>query len=359
MQLRNGMARTWGMMSGMTMEAPAMRVVEIRTPGGPDELQVVDRQRPTPGVGEVLIEVAAAGVNRPDLMQREGRYPPPAGVTDIPGLEISGRVVAIGPADDGGASRSASGHVWQIGEPVVALVAGGGYAEWCVAPGVQCLPVPSGLSLVDAAALPETYFTVWTNVFDRGRLAAGEWILVHGGTSGIGTTTIQLAAARGATVVATAGSDAKCRACVALGAHRAINYRTEDFVAVIKEMTDGQGVDVVLDMVGGSYAQRNLDCLARDGRLVQIAVMGGASAEISLYAIMLKRLTVTGSTLRARSPHEKGVIAAAVEREIWPLISAGRVRPVIDSVFPLDRASDAHRRLESGEAIGKVVLTAR
>jgi putative PIG3 family NAD(P)H quinone oxidoreductase len=359
MQLRNGIARRWVMMKGMTTEVHDMRVVEIRTPGGPDELQVVDRPRPTPGVGEVLVEVAAAGVNRPDLMQREGRYPPPKGVTDVPGLEISGRVAAIGFADDDGAPRSANGHVWQIGEPVVALVAGGGYAEWCVAPGVQCLPVPPGLSLVDAAALPETYFTVWTNVFDRGRLAAGEWLLVHGGTSGIGTTTIQLAAARGATVVATAGSDAKCRACEALGAHRAINYRTEDFAAVIKEMTDGRGVDVVLDMVGGSYAQRNLDCLARDGRLVQIAVMGGTSAEISLYTIMLKRLTVTGSTLRARSPRQKGVIAAALERDVWPLISSGRVRPVIDAVFPLERAADAHRRLESGEAMGKVVLTAR
>lgn len=333
-----------------------MRVVEIREAGGPDVLQIAERPQPEPGRGEVLIRVHAAGVNRPDLVQREGRYPPPKGVTDIPGLEVAGRIVALGADDEQGAPRSATGHRWMVDEPVMALVAGGGYAEFVVAPGVQCLPVPSGLTTIDAAAIPETFFTVWTNVFERGRLQAGEWLLVHGGSSGIGTTAIQMATARGATVIVTAGTDRKCRACEALGATRAINYREQDFVAGVRDVTSGRGVGVVLDMVGGSYTARNLACLAMDGRLVQIATMGGATADVPLGQIMAKRLTLTGSLLRPRSAREKGVIAAALEREIWPLIAAGRVKPIVDRVFPFTDASAAHRYLESGEAIGKVVL---
>jgi len=322
---------------------------------------MVDRPDPVPAAGEVLIEVAAAGVNRPDLMQREGRYPPPPGTTDIPGLEVSGRIIGIGPpepAADGAARppQSASGHVWRVGDDVCALLAGGGYAERAVAPGLQCLPQPGGLSVVEAAAVPETYFTVWTNTFDRGRLVAGEWLLVHGGTSGIGTTAIQLAVARGARVISTAGSDDKCRAIEQLGATRVVNYKTEDFVAAVKDATGGRGVDVVLDIIGGSYAARNLECLGRDGRLVQIGLQGGASAEIPLRTIMLKRLTLTGSTLRIRTPAEKGVIAGALEREVWPLFAAGTVRPLVDETFPFAEAAEAHRHLESGNAIGKVVL---
>jgi NADPH2:quinone reductase len=334
-----------------------MRVVEIREAGGPDVLQVAERPRSEPGPGEVLIRVEAAGVNRPDLVQREGRYPPPKGVTDIPGLEVAGRIAAIGHDDEQGAPRSATGHRWALDEPVMALVAGGGYAEFVVAPGVQCLPLPSGLTMVDAAAIPETYFTVWTNVFERGRLQAGEWLLVHGGSSGIGTTAIQMAAARGATIVVTAGTDRKCRACEALGATRAINYREQDFVAAVRDATNGRGVDVALDMIGGSYTARNIACLAMDGRLVQIATMGGATADVPLGQIMAKRLTLTGSLLRPRSAREKGAIAAALEREIWPLVATGRIKPIVDRVFPLADAAAAHRYLESGDAIGKVVLT--
>jgi putative PIG3 family NAD(P)H quinone oxidoreductase len=332
-----------------------MRIVEIREAGGPDVLQVAERPRPEPGRGEVLIRVEAAGVNRPDLAQREGRYPPPKGVTDIPGLEVAGRIVALG-ADDDGPPRSATGHRWTLDEPVMALVAGGGYAEFVAAPGVQCLPVPSGLTMIDAAAIPETFFTVWTNVFERGRLRAGEWLLVHGGSSGIGTTAIQMAVARGAAVIVTAGTAPKCRACEALGATRAIDYRTEDFVAAVREVTNGRGVDVVLDMIGGGYTAKNIACLAMDGRLVQIAVMGGATADVPLGQIMARRLTLTGSLLRPRSAREKGAIAAALEREIWPLVAAGRVKPIVDRVFPLADAAAAHRYLESGDAIGKVVL---
>ena len=334
-----------------------MRAIEISSFGAPDVLRLVDRPDPIAGPGEVLIEVAAAGVNRPDLMQREGRYPPPKGTTDIPGLEVSGRIVAVGPPDGEGLPRSASGRIWRVGDEVCALVAGGGYAELCLAPGVQCLPIPHGMTPVEAAAIPETYFTVWTNVFDRGRLAAGEWLLVHGGTSGIGSTAIQLAHARRSKVVATAGSESKCRACERLGATRAINHRTEDFVAVVAEATGGRGVDVILDIIGGAYTPRNLECLARDGRLVQIGVMGGASAEISLRAILLKRLTITGSTLRIRTPAEKGAIAQTLEREVWPLLAAGQVRPVVGHAFRLSEAAQAHARLESGDVIGKVVLT--
>jgi putative PIG3 family NAD(P)H quinone oxidoreductase len=331
--------------------------IEISAPGPPSVLRVAERAEPAPGPGEVLIAVAAAGVNRPDLMQREGRYPPPPGVTDVPGLEVTGRIVAVGPPDEHGAPRSASGRRWAAGDEVCALLAGGGYAERAVAPGLQCLPVPRGLSLVDAAAIPETFFTVWTNVFDRGRLAAGEWLLVHGGTSGIGTTAIQLARARGAHVIATAGTNGKCDAAERLGATRTVNYRTDDFVEAVSNITGGRGVDVILDIVGGAYTPRNLDCLARDGRLVQIGLMGGADTTISLRRILMKRLTITGSTLRIRTAAEKGAIAAALEREVWPLIDAGRVRPVVDRTLPLAEAAEAHRLLEAGDIVGKVVLT--
>jgi putative PIG3 family NAD(P)H quinone oxidoreductase len=304
----------------------------------------------------VLIAVAAAGVNRPDLMQRQGQYPPPKGATDIPGLEVAGHITAIGDALDGRPPQSASGRVWQIGDAVCALVSGGGYAAQCVAPGVQCLPVPRGLTMIEAAALPETCFTVWTNVFERGRLATNEWLLVHGGTSGIGTTAIQMAVARGARVLVTCGTSDKCRAAERLGAVRAIHYHREDFAAVVQEITGGRGVDVILDIVGGRYAARNVESLARDGRLVVIGLMDGAMAEIPLRPILLRRLTITGSTLRIRTPAEKGAIAAALEREVWPLIERGAVRPVIAGVFPLDRAADAHRRLEAGDVVGKLVL---
>jgi putative PIG3 family NAD(P)H quinone oxidoreductase len=334
-----------------------MNAIEISTPGGPHVLTLTQRPAPAPGPGEVLVQIDAAGVNRPDLAQRQGKYPPPPGVTDIPGLEIAGRIVALGPATADGAPRSASGRVWNVGDVVCALVAGGGYAEQCAVPGVQCLPIPAGLSIVEAAALPETYFTVWTNVFERGRLAVGEWLLVHGGSSGIGTTAIQLATARGAKVIVTAGTDEKCRACERLGATRGVNYRTADWVAAVKDLTGGQGVDVVLDMVGADYVARNLECLARDGRLVQIAHMQGQTAEVPIRLIMMKRLTWTGSTLRPRTPSEKGAIAAALEREVWPLLAAGGVRPIIDRTFRLAEAAAAHAALESGEVVGKVVLT--
>ena len=292
-------------------------------------------------------------------MQREGKYPPPPGVTDIPGLEVAGRIAAIGPAEGDGPPQSAAGRVWKIGDEMCALVAGGGYAEHCAVPAVQCLPLPAGVSFAEAAAIPETFFTVWTNVFDRGRLASGEWLLVHGGTSGIGSTAIQLAAARGSHVIATAGSDAKCRAAERLGATRAVNYRQEDFVDAVKAITLNRGVDVILDIIGAPYTAKNLDCLARDGRLVQIGVMGGATAEISLRQVLHKRLTITGSTLRVRTPADKGAIAAAVQREIWPLVASGRVRPHLDRIVPLAQAADAHRLLESGEVIGKIVLQVR
>jgi len=333
-----------------------MNAVEITAPGPPDVLRLVTRPDPRPGPGEVLIRVQAAGVNRPDLMQRQGHYPPPKGASDIPGLEVAGHIDALGPPDEGGEPRSASGRHWHVGDAVCALVSGGGYADLCAVSGLQCLPVPRGMSMTDAAALPETYFTVWTNVFDRGRLAPGEWLLVHGGTSGIGSTAIQLATARGSHVLATAGTDDKCRAAEQLGAVRAINHRHEDFVAAVKDATNGRGVDVVLDIVGASYTARNLDCLARDGRLVQIGLMAGAEATIPLRPILLRRLTITGSTLRIRTPEEKGAIAAALEREIWPLLEAGRVRPIVADVLPLADAARAHERLERGEVIGKLVL---
>ncbi len=324
-----------------------MIAVEIREPGGPEVLVPAERPRPVPAAGEILIRVAAAGVNRPDVVQRLGRYPPPPGVTDIPGLEVSGTVEQLGAEVTG----------WQIGDAVCALVAGGGYAEYCVAPSPQCLPAPHGLDLVSAAAIPETFFTVWTNVFERGRLKAGESILVHGGSSGIGTTAIQLARARGSRVFATAGSARKCAACERLGAERAVNYRDADFVATVREATGGRGVDVVLDMVGGEYFARNIEVLAVEGRLVEIATLGGAKAELNIQTIMQRRLTITGSTLRARRVAEKGVIAAAVHQQVWPLIESGAVEPIIHATFPLRDAAAAHRVMESSEHIGKLVLT--
>ena len=324
-----------------------MICIEIASPGGPDVLSPVERDDPTPGAGEILIRVAAAGVNRPDVLQRRGRYPPPPGASDIPGLEVAGTVAALGGGVQG----------WRVGDRVCALVTGGGYATLCVAPALQCLPVPASLDLVAAGAIPETFFTVWTNVFDRGRLKSGETALFHGGASGIGTTAIQLAAARGARVFATAGSDEKRRACEALGAERAINYRIEDFVAVLKDLTAGRGVDLVLDIVGGDYFARNIAALAVDGRLVQIGVMGGAaSATIDLGDVLRRRLTITGSTLRARSVEEKGAIADALRREVWPLLEAGRVKPVVYRTFPLAEAAAAHRLMESSEHVGKIVL---
>ena len=324
-----------------------MIVVEISTPGGPEVLVPATRPVPTPQAGEILVRVAAAGLNRPDVMQRMGHYPPPAGVTDIPGLEIAGTVAATGDGVGG----------WSPGDQLCALVAGGGYAEFCIAPEPQCLPVPAPLDLTEAAALPETFFTVWENLFNRGRLADGETVLVHGGSGGIGTTAIQLARARGARVLVTAGSAEKCRACEELGAERAINYREEDFVEVVKQVTGGAGVDVVLDMIGGDYVVRNLNALADDGRLVQIAVQHGTKAEIAGHLIMTKRLTFTGSTLRPRPVAVKAAIAAALRQQVWPLIEAGEVKPVVHASFPLQNASEAHALMDSGAHIGKIVLT--
>ena len=331
----------------MSGHLPAsMTAIAIRAPGGPEVLE--SRPHPVPGIGagDVLIQVAAAGVNRPDLVQRQGRYPPPPGAPDTPGLEVAGTIVDRGP----------SAGDWRVGDAVCALVAGGGYAEYCAAPAVQCLPVPRGLTMTEAAALPETFFTVWTNVFERGRLQAGETMLVHGGSSGIGTAAISLGRAFGATVYATAGTPEKCAACERLGAVAAINYRTEDFVAVIRERTRGAGVNLVLDMVGGDYVGRNLEALAVEGRLVQIAFLRGARAEINLAPVMQKRLTITGSTLRPRTPEQKGAIARALLQHVWPRIERGDVRPLIHATFPLERASEAHAMLEAGEHVGKIVL---
>ena len=302
---------------------------------------------PVPGDGEVLVRVAAAGVNRPDVMQRQGRYPPPPGASDLPGLEIAGEIVALGPKVTGKS----------VGEAVTALLPGGGYAAYAVAAAPLCLPVPQGISMVEAAAIPETFFTVWTNLFDRGRCKPGETVLIHGGTSGIGTTAIQLAAAWGARVFATAGSDDKARACERLGAVRGINYRTEDFVEVMRAQTGGKGVDVILDMVAGSYVPRNLDIAALEGRVVVISLLGGSRAEINMGLILTKRLTLTGSTLRARTVAQKAEVADAVHKNIWPLLSAGRVRPVIHATFPLAEAAEAHRLMETSNHIGKIVLT--
>ncbi len=323
-----------------------MIAIEIREPGEPEVLVPVERPKPVPAAGEVLIKVAAAGVNRPDVFQRRGRYPPPPGASDIPGLEVSGTIEAI----------AADVHDWRVGDSVCALVAGGGYAELCAAPAPQCLPVPRGLDLVTAAAIPETFFTVWTNVFERGRLQPGESILVHGGSSGIGTTAIQLAHARGSRVFATAGSAEKCAACEQLGAERAVNYREADFVAVIRELTAGRGVDVVLDMVGGDYFQRNIDALGLEGRLVEIATLHGVKAELNIQTIMQRRLTITGSTLRARPVADKGAIAAALRQHVWPLLESGAVKPIVHATFPLRDAAEAHRMMESSAHIGKLLL---
>ncbi len=324
-----------------------MTAIEIREPGGPEALVPTSRPVPEPGAGEVLVKLAAAGVNRPDVMQRQGGYPPPPGASDIPGLEIAGGVVALGP----GVGDLA------IGDQVTALVTGGGYAEYCTAPVPQCLPIPDGLSPIEAACLPETFYTVWTNVFDRGGLQAGETFLVHGGSSGIGTTAIQMAKAFGARVFATAGSAEKCRACEKLGAERAIDYREEDFVQVVKEATGDKGVDVILDMVGGDYVQRNISALAPDGRLCYIAFLGGSKAEVDLLPMMLKRITISGSTLRARSVEFKGAIARNLRDQVWPRIAAGEIKPVVHATFPLAEAAEAHRLMESSAHIGKIALT--
>lgn len=326
----------------------AMTAIEITGFGPPDVLQACQRPIPLPGPGEVLVQVHAAGVNRPDLMQRTGLYPPPAGAPDIPGLEIAGTVAALGAGVEG----------LRVGEAVCALVAGGGYADWCLAAAPLCLPVPGGLDFVQAAALPETFFTVWSNVFGRGRLRAGESLLVHGGAGGIGVAALQLGREFGARVFATAGGAEKCRFCESLGA-AAINYREEDFVQAVKEATAGRGVDVVLDIVGGDYLQRNLSCLAVDGRLVQIAFQKGPKTEINLAPLLLKRLTLTGSTLRPRSVADKAKIAKALRENAWPLLAAGRVKPVVHAVFPLREAAAAHRLMEGGAHIGKIVLQTR
>ncbi|WP_312304379.1 NAD(P)H-quinone oxidoreductase [Diaphorobacter nitroreducens] len=327
-----------------------MQAVEIAAFGPPEGLRLAERPVPQPGDGELLIRVAASGVNRPDVLQRKGNYAPPAGVSDLPGLEVAGVV------ESGDAAAMAQAGL-RVGDRVCALVAGGGYAQWCVAPVAQCLPVPQGLSDVEAASLPETFFTVWSNVFDRARLQSGEVLLVQGGSSGIGVTAIQLARARGATVIVTAGSDEKCAACLALGAHHAINYKTQDFVAEARRLTDGRGVDVVLDMVAGSYVAREVECLAEDGRVVIIAVQGGLDAQFNAGLVLRRRLTITGSTLRPRPVAFKGAIAQALREHVWPLLASGAVKPVIHSTFPAAQAAQAHALMESNQHVGKIVLT--
>jgi putative PIG3 family NAD(P)H quinone oxidoreductase len=332
----------------MSQPLPAtMMCVEISAAGGPDVLRAVQRPVPAPAPGEILVEVAAAGVNRPDVLQRLGRYDPPPGASDLPGLEVAGRVAALGEGVYG----------WAPGEPVCALVAGGGYARYCPVPAPQCLPLPRGVDMVTAAALPECVFTVWTNVFERGQLQPGETFLVHGGSSGIGTTAIQLARAMGARVFATAGTPEKCRSCEALGAERAVDYRSEDFVEVVRAATGGRGVDVVLDMVGGDYVARNIDLLAPDGRHVSIAFLLGPKVTLNLVPVMTKRLILTGSTLRARPVAEKGRIAEAVRHKVWPLVEAGVFRPQVFRTFPLAAAAEAHRLMETSTHTGKIVLT--
>ena len=330
----------------MTALPEEMNAIDPAGAGGPEVLTLVRRPVPKPGVGELLIAVAAAGVNRPDVMQRRGAYPPPPGAPSIPGLEVAGIVAAVG--DEVPEAL--------IGQPVCALVAGGGYAEHCVAPVGQCLPVPSTLSMVEAAAMPETLFTVWSNLFERAYATEGETVLVHGGTSGIGTMAIALGDLFGLRMIVTCGSDEKCARAVELGAAAAINYRTEDFVAEVKALTGGYGVNIVVDMVGGDYLPRNLDCLTEDGRHVSIAVQGGASAEINLVKIMSRRLTLTGSTLRPRSVAFKSLVADEIARSVWPFVQEGRLKPVLHSTFPLADAAGAHRLMESGEHVGKIVL---
>lgn len=332
------------------MEKQVMRAVELTAFGGPEVLRLGERALPVAGAGELLIRVAASGINRPDVLQRKGHYAPPPGASDLPGLEVAGVVVS---GDE--AAMAEAGL--RVGDRVCALLAGGGYAEYCVAPVAQCLPVPQGLDDVQAAALPETFFTVWSNVFDRGALKAGETLLVQGGSSGIGVTAIQLAKARGATVIVTAGSDAKCAECVALGADHAINYRSQDFAEEVRRITAGKGVDVILDMVAGGYVAREVQILAEDGRLVIIAVQGGVQAEFDAGLVLRRRLVVTGSTLRPRPVAFKGAIAQALRREVWPLIEAGSIRPVIHSTFAAADADKAHALMESSQHTGKIVLT--
>ena len=327
-----------------------MRAVEISSFGAPDVLRLGQRPVPQPGVGELLIRVAASGINRPDVLQRAGHYAPPPGASDLPGLEVAGVIEA-------GDTQAMASAGLKVGDRVCALVAGGGYAQWCVAPVGQCLPVPAGLNDIEAASLPETFFTVWSNVFDRGRLQAGEFLLVQGGSSGIGVTAIQLARAWGATVIATAGSDEKCAACIELGASHAINYKTQDFVAEVQRITNGRGVDVVLDMVAGDYVAREVECLAEDGRLLIIAVQGGVKSAFNAGLVLRRRLTITGSTLRPRSVEFKAAIAQSLRSRVWPLIEQGKVRPVIYQTFDAGDAAAAHALMESNQHTGKIVLT--
>ena len=324
-----------------------MRAVEISSPGGPEVLKVRDLPKPAPKPDEILVKVAAAGVNRPDVLQRMGRYPVPPGASPLPGLEIAGEVMEVG----------SSAKIWRPGDKVCALANGGGYAEYCAVPEGQALPIPRGLTAVEAASLPETFFTVWSNVYDRGRLAPGETLLVQGGTSGIGVTAIQMAAATGNRVLATAGSDEKCAACLRLGAEKAFNYRTQDWAAEVGAATGGKGVNVILDMVGGDYVARELKCLADEGRLVFIAFLRGPKGELDIVQVMQRRLTITGSTLRPRPAGFKGAIAERLRERIWPLIEAGRIKPQIYRTFPLEQAAEAHRLMESSQHIGKIVLT--
>jgi NADPH2:quinone reductase len=324
-----------------------MTGIALNGKGGPEVLQPQSMAVPKPGSGQILVRVAAAGVNRPDVQQRMGAYPPPPGHSPLPGLEIAGEVAAVGP----GAAR------WKVGDQVCALVNGGGYAEYCIAEDVQALPIPKGIAMSEAGGIPETAFTVWNNVFERGALEAGDWFLVHGGTSGIGTTAIQLAKAFGARVIATAGSADKCQVCRDLGADHAVNYKTDDFVAVIKDVTGGHGVDVTLDMVGGDYTERNIAAAAEDGRIVQIATLAGPMTTFTLPRLMMKRLTLTGSTLRPRTREVKARFARALEKKVWPLYASGRVKVIMDSTYPLAQASEAHRRMETSQHVGKIVLT--
>lgn len=324
-----------------------MRVIEIKEPGAPEVLVIGERPEPTPAAGEVLIKVVAAGINRPDVFQRLGNYAPPPGASDIPGLEVSGEIV-------GG---DVAGSAFKVGDQVCALVAGGGYAEYCVAPVAQCMPIPAGLSLIEAAGLPETYFTVWSNVFDRGALSGDETLLVHGGASGIGTTAIQLATALGHRVYATVGSDERVKAVEALGAVKGINYKTQDFVEEIKALTNGQGVDVILDMVAGDYIGRDIKCLADDGRIVIIATLGGTKSPFNSSELMRRRLTITGSTLRPRHVAFKGEIAQKLQARVWPLLSSGKIKPIIYATLPLEEAAKGHAMMEAGEQIGKIIMT--
>ena len=324
----------------------SMQVVEIMRPGLPDVLRLAERPVPQPGAGEIIIKVAYSGVNRPDVLQRAGKYDPPPGASDLPGLECSGWVASVGE----GVSR------WKEGDAVCALLPGGGYAEYVMTHADHALPIPQGMSMKEAGLVPETFFTVWSNVFQRGGLKAGETFLVHGGSSGIGTTAIQLAKTFGARVFTTAGTDEKCEACLKLGAEQAVNYRTMDFGGLTRDWTEGRGVDLILDMVGGNYTERNINALARDGRLVMIAQLAGAKAEVNLAKIMVKRLTVTGSTLRPQSNEAKAAIARELEEMVWPHLEAGRVGPVVDHVFPLSQASNAHKRMENSTHIGKIAL---